>query len=112
MRTALSRSITRTLFTPALALAGAVMALSPTQAMAGSAAGYSVKLVAPLAAPKQAIINDALWKCSGDSCVSGGEGSRPVLVCQQVARKFGEVAAFTAGSTALATEDLAKCNKR
>lgn len=110
MRTALSHTISRSL--SALALAGAVMALSPAQALAGNGAGYSVTLAAPLSAPKQAIINEALWKCAGDTCVAAGNGSRPVLVCQQVARKFGEVAAFTAAGSALASEDLAKCNKR
>ncbi len=111
MRTALSRSTTFGLLASALALAGATLALTPAQAVAASQ-GFSARLSAPLAAPKQMIINEALWKCAGDACTAPGGGSRPVLVCQQVAKKFGEVAAFTSPMGTMSAEELAKCNKR
>lgn len=111
MRIAFSRSTPLGLLAGALALAGATLSLTPAQAVAASE-GYSARLAAPLAAPKQTIINEALWKCAGDACTAPGGGSRPVLVCQQVARKFGEVAAFTSPMGTMSAEELAKCNKR
>ena len=111
MRTAFSLPTPFGLLAGALALAGATFSLTPAQAVAASE-GYSARLAAPLAAPKQTIINEALWKCAGDACTAPGGGSRPVLVCQQVAKKFGEVAAFTSPMGTMSAEELAKCNKR
>ena len=112
MRTATSQPKLRTLLMSALALAGAVTALSPAHAVAAGSGSYTVRLSAPLASPRQAIVGEVLWKCSGDRCSATDAGSRPVVMCQRVARRFGEVAEFRSGPEALAAEDLAKCNAR
>ena len=91
-----------------LGLAAGLIALVPGHAMAGST--YSATLAAPLASPKQDIVNGVLWKCTGDRCTAPDQGSRPALVCQKVAKHFGEVAAFTSPGVALTGEALAKCN--
>jgi len=94
----------------ALALAGSVLALSPANAVAAGAAGYSARLTAPLSAPRTEIVGDVLWKCAGDRCLAADAGSRPVVMCQRIARKFGEVAEFHSAMGDLKTEELAKCN--
>ena len=96
----------------ALAFAGSVLALSPAHAVAAGSTGYSVKLVTPLSAPRSEIVGDVLWKCAGDHCLAADAGSRPVVMCQRVARKFGEVAEFRSTMGDLKAEDLAKCNAR
>ena len=112
MRTSLSPIMPRALSGAFLALSGALLSLTPVTANAAAPARYSASLMTALTEPKQAIIAEALWKCTGDSCSAQDLGSRPVLVCQQVARKFGPVSAFTSAGGAFSAEELAKCNKR
>ena len=112
MRTALSPSHPLARFAAALALAGSLLAMTPVSATAAAPAGYTARLTAALAAPKQAIIDEGLWKCAGDTCSASGSFGRPVVVCQQVVRKFGAVAAFTSSAGVLSADDIAKCNKR
>lgn len=112
MRTVLSPANPLARFVAALALAGSLLAMTPTSVTAAAPVGYTATLSSALAAPKQAIIDEALWKCSADTCAANGNFGRPVMVCQQVVRKFGAVAAFTSSAGVLSAEDLAKCNKR
>jgi hypothetical protein len=69
-------------------------------------------LAAPLAAPRQEILDGVLWKCAGARCTAPADGSRPALACARVARRFGPVARFAAPAGELAAEDLARCNAR
>lgn len=99
----------------AATLAVAISALSlgalvaPAPAHANSAAFYTVELAAP-AAERTTIIGGVAWQCQGTNCVAAKSNSRPVVVCQRVARELGEVTGFTAKGKALADEDLARCN--
>lgn len=112
MRTTFSPTIPRALVGAFLALSGAMLSLTPGTATAAAPARYSASLMTALAEPKQAILNESLWKCAGDSCSAPDLGGRPTLVCQQVARKFGPIAAFTSAGGALSADELTKCNKR
>jgi hypothetical protein len=94
----------------ALALAGSVLALAPLPAHAAQPGNYVVRLSTPLTAPKSAVIGEILWKCAGDQCLAADAGSRPVIMCQRLAHKLGEVAEFRSTTGALTAEDLAKCN--
>lgn len=104
--------LTAILRKPLLALPAAALALVTTPAAAAPRGAYVATLAAPLAQPRQDVLDGALWKCVGDRCTAPDEGSRPVLVCSRVARKFGEVARFTAPDGDLAAEGLARCNAR
>lgn len=97
-----------------LALPAAALALGAVGVPAHAAprASYVATLAAPLSEPRQDVLDGALWKCVGDRCSAAAEGSRPVLVCGRVARKFGEVARFTAPEGDLAPEALARCNMK
>jgi hypothetical protein len=64
----------------------------------------------PLAAPRQEIISGILWKCAGGHCTAPAEGSRPLLVCQRLARTFGQVVRFSTPAGELSREDLSRCN--
>ena len=108
MKTVFSRTIPL-VFSP-FALAAAVLSLSPLPAQAASGGINVATLTQPLAAPKQEIIGEALWKCAGDRCVAANSGGRHAMTCQRVAKKFGEVARFNAGGSELSADDLAKCN--
>lgn len=103
MKTALSRALP-------LALLPLALSLTPVTAHAASGGVNVATLAQPLAAPKQEIIGEVLWKCAGDRCIAANAGSRPAMVCQRVAKKFGAVARFTVAGTELSAADLAKCN--
>ncbi len=117
MRNVFSRLTSRTVFSGraffsgTFALAGAMLALTPAQVSAAPG-GYNATLQQALAAPKQGILGDVLWKCAGDNCTAANAGSRPVVMCQRVAKKFGTVARFTAAGAELSADDLTKCNAK
>ncbi|WP_037498994.1 CC_3452 family protein [Sphingomonas jaspsi] len=85
----------------------AATALIASPALAGS---YVAK---PAAAPADAKITgkDIRWNCAGGSCHGTTELSRPVVLCQDLAKKAGRIDSFLADGRALAADELAKCNK-
>ncbi|WP_374407589.1 hypothetical protein [Pelagerythrobacter sp.] len=111
--TASSSPLVRTAAATALALVystltfGALVAPSPAQAAGG--AFYTAELAAP-AAERTKIISGVAWQCQGTTCVAAKSNSRPLVICQRVARELGEVTGFTAKGEAFAAEDLARCN--
>jgi hypothetical protein len=70
---------------------------------------YSAKLAA---APSSAKIigKDVSWNCSADSCRGSTESSRPVVICEDLAKRAGRLESFAADGKQLSAEQLAKCN--
>ncbi|MBS0254283.1 MAG: hypothetical protein JSS36_03485 [Proteobacteria bacterium] len=93
----------------ALALTAA-LAAAPLPAMAAGPQVFTATLKAPLAAPRQAIIDGQMWNCTGDTCTAPDEGQRAAAICGQVARKFGELTHFVASNKELTADKLARCN--
>ena len=75
-------------------------------AMAGT---YSAK---PVTAPASAKIigKDISWACAGGTCRGSTEESRPLILCQDLAKRAGRLENFAADGQALAADQLAKCN--
>lgn len=75
----------------------------------GAAATYSAR---PATAPtaKRIVAKDVVWSCAAESCSGRTDSSRPVVLCQALARQAGRIEAFAANGVALASEELAKCN--
>ena len=86
-----------------LALAGAPHASARAGAMVAT-------LAAPLEAPRQEIMDGAMWRCAGDRCQAPAQGSRPLVVCQRVAKQFGAVSRFASPRGELSAEELTRCN--
>ncbi|MCL6741338.1 hypothetical protein LZ518_09375 [Sphingomonas sp. RB56-2] len=86
----------------------AVAAFAGTPA---AAATYSAK---PLAAPTATKIagKDIGWSCSGGLCKGATDSSRPLMICQDLAKHAGRLESFVADGRALSTADLDKCNAR
>ena len=86
-------------------------ALTPTPAMAQTpgTAYYRAELAQP-ASETRAIAGDLVWACNGTSCVADKGTSRPLRICRDINRKFGEVTNFSTKGEALAAEDLDRCN--
>lgn len=84
----------------------AATAMLATPALAGS---YSAQpAVAPAA--KRIVGRDIAWVCGPASCQGSTELSRPVVLCQDLARRAGRITRFTADGRALGTAELDKCN--
>ena len=66
----------------------------------------------PVAAPATAKIigKDISWACAGGTCRGSTEASRPVILCQDLAKRAGRIESFIADGTPLAADQLAKCN--
>jgi hypothetical protein len=75
-------------------------------ALAGS---YSAKPAAAPAAGK-IIGKDISWTCTADGCRGATEASRPLVLCQDLAKHAGRIESFVADGKALTEEQLAKCN--
>ena len=111
MNTILSNQFSRSLFVAGLAFAGTLLSFSATTAPARAATNhYNAKLSTAVAAPKDKIIGDAVWKCAGADCTGAIDGARPLNTCIRVVRAFGKVQAFTGPKGDFSPEDLTKCN--
>ena len=83
----------------------AVAALA-APAFAGS---YSARPAAAPAANK-IIGKDISWNCTADGCRGSTEASRPLILCQDLAKHAGRIESFIADGKELSAEQLAKCN--
>lgn len=112
MHTAFSRTLSRNLVLAGLALVGTISSFTATTspAFAAQRGAYVASLVAPLEAPKRQILDGAVWRCEGSTCSAPADGGRAVLVCNRVAKTFGEVARFETPRGELTAEDLTRCN--
>ena len=84
------------------------MAMLAGPAWAGGP-GYEVTLAAP-AAKERIVAHGLLWRCADTRCMAAAGNSRPLIVCQALAREAGPVTSFRSGGDALAAEQLARCN--
>ena len=73
------------------------------------AATYAAKPVAPVAA-KRIVARDISWACGPASCVGNTGESRPLVLCQGLAKQAGRLESFAVDGRLLATAELDKCN--
>ena len=89
--------------------AAAFIAAASFLAAPAVAATYSAK---PATAPASAKIigKDISWARDGDSYRGSTEASRPLILCQDLAKRAGRLESFMADGQALPADQLAKCN--
>ena len=73
-----------------------------------AAANYSAKLAAPV--NQRIIARDISWSCGPAACEGATEESRPLVLCQGLAKKAGRVESFAVDGRALPSPELDKCN--
>jgi hypothetical protein len=73
------------------------------------AGNYSAKPASAPAATK-IIGKDISWNCTDGSCRGSTEASRPVIICEDLAKRAGRIESFAADGKELSAEQLAKCN--
>ena len=91
------------MFRAVLIASAAIFAAAPA-----AAATYSAKLSSP--ASGHIVARDMNWACAGESCQGATDESRPVVLCQALAKQAGKVESFTVDGKAFGEADLAKCN--
>lgn len=96
----------------AAVMSGTLLFAAP-QAHAASAKGpyYQVQLEQSPAANKK-VVRGVFFKCEGTECSAPLASSAPKNVCISVAREFGPVSSFKAGTKEFGAEDLAACNNK
>lgn len=72
-------------------------------------ATYSAKPLTP--ADGRIIGRDISWACGPSACTGSTETSRPVVLCQDLAKRAGPIGSFVVNGREIAADDLAKCNK-
>lgn len=82
----------------------AALLLAP--AFAGT---YSAKpAVAPTA--RHIVGRDISWVCGTNACQGSTDQSRPIILCQDLAKRAGRLESFVANGRALSATELDKCN--
>jgi hypothetical protein len=73
-----------------------------------AAASYSAKLASPTT--QRIIANDITWQCGAGACQGSTAESRPVVLCQSLAKKAGKVDTFLVDGRPFSDAELSKCN--
>src|SRR5438105_15315481 len=86
-------------------LALCALALTATSAAASS---YSANPVVP--ASGRFITRDIVWTCGPAACQGATDESRPLVLCQSLAKRTGRLDSFVVDGRALGAADLERCN--
>jgi hypothetical protein len=86
------------------------LGLSALLFAAGSAtaATYSAKLANPSSG--RLIARDIVWNCGPAACQGATEESRPVVLCQSLAKRAGRIDSFLVDGRAFSAAELDRCN--
>jgi hypothetical protein len=84
-------------------LLGLTVAAAPA-----AAANYSATLAAP--ASGRFIARDITWNCGTAACQGATGESRPVVLCQSLAKKVGRIETFLVDGRAFTPVELERCN--
>ncbi|MFL6849467.1 MAG: CC_3452 family protein, partial [Sphingomicrobium sp.] len=82
--------------------------LLATIAAPAAAASFSAKLEAP--SNRRIVAREINWVCAGDTCEGMTAESRPVVLCQALAKRAGKIEGFLVDGRALSDAELARCN--
>jgi hypothetical protein len=72
------------------------------------AANYSAKLATPTSG--RIIASDISWHCGAAACQGSTEESRPLVLCESLARRAGRVENFLVDGRAFTPAELDRCN--
>jgi hypothetical protein len=86
----------------------AITALALVFAMPAAAASYSATPEQP--ATGRFIDRDISWQCAGATCTGATAESRPLVLCQGLAKQAGRLGSFTVNGRPLDTAQLDRCN--
>jgi hypothetical protein len=88
---------------PILAISSLLAAAAPV-----SAANYSATLSVPTS--QRLLARDIVWSCGAAACQGATDESRPLVLCQSLAKRAGKVDSFVADGRAFTPAELERCN--
>ena len=91
------------MFRPILAVTAALAAAAPA-----AAANYSAKPATP--APDKIVAREIVWKCGPEACQGATAESRPLVLCQALAKRAGRIDSFLVDGRAFSAAELDRCN--
>jgi hypothetical protein len=77
-------------------------------AVPAGAASYSARLAVPSAG--RIIARDIVWNCGPDACQGATDESRPVVLCQSLAKHAGRIDSFIVNGRSVSPAELDRCN--
>ena len=86
----------------------ALLILGLITAAPAAAATYSATTAVP--ASGRFITRDITWNCGGAACQGATDESRPVVLCESLAKRAGHIDSFIVDGRAIAPAELQKCN--
>lgn len=89
---------------PFFAIAAFSLAASPA-----AAATYFAKPSLPASAQRIAA-RDILWTCASDGCTGSTPNSRPLVLCQGLAKEAGRIDSFAVDGREISAAELQRCN--
>ena len=91
------------MFRPAIAIVAALTVAAPA-----AAANYTAKPASQ--APDKVVGREMVWKCSAGACTGSTAESRPLVLCQSLAKKAGRIESFLVDGRAFSAAELDRCN--
>ncbi len=94
-----------------------LVAAVASAAFAGAAyardAVFTLKLEAPVSEPTRVIAQNAIWDCTGDTCIARVNHAASVRACRQFIRQAGDVRIVSYGPEGgeLSADEIARCNR-
>ena len=77
-------------------------------ALPAAAATYSAKLAVPSSG--RVIARDIVWNCGPNACQGATEESRPLVLCQSLAKRAGRIDSFIVDGREVSGPELDRCN--
>jgi len=77
-------------------------------ATAATAANYSAKPSVPLS--DRIVARDIIWSCGPAACQGATAESRPLVLCEGLAKRAGRIDSFLVDGRELSAADLERCN--
>ena len=87
-----------------------IAALSALAFVAAPAAAATYSATTSATAPAKIAARDILWNCASGTCIGSTQNSRPLVLCQGLAKQAGPIASFGVNGRPFSNEELARCN--
>jgi hypothetical protein len=95
-----------------ISLAAAALTLGISHPASAQTPSYRAVPVTKMTVASSVVVGETLWNCGTAGCTTSKATSRPAIVCEQTAKKFGKLESFTVGTNNFDDAALAKCNAK
>jgi len=95
-----------------ISLAAAALTLGVSLPASAQTPSFRAVPVTKMTVASNVIIGETLWNCGAAGCTTSKATSRPAIVCEQTAKKFGKLESFAVGTNTFDEAALAKCNTK